>query len=913
MNASEHHQLLTDLLDEALQHEPQERAAFLAQACAANVQLRREVESLLASFDESSDFIETPALNLFPDETDEAMEGRQIGHYRIMHEIGRGGMGVVYLAERADEYQEQVALKIVKRGMDTDFVVRRFRHERQILASLHHPNIARLLDGGTTEDGRPYFVMEYIEGEPIDEYCQHHDLSLSERLKLFRIVCAAVHYAHQNLVVHRDIKPGNILITSAPDGKAAGKAAEVKLLDFGIAKIFNPEISQTIEKTATLMRLMTPEYASPEQVRGLPVTTASDVYSLGVVLYELLTGHRPYRITSILPSDIERVICEQEPTRPSTREGAERSGGEGERRKDEEATRSATPAVPFSLSQLQGDLDNIVLMALRKEPLRRYASVEQFSEDLCRHLEGLPVIARGDKFSYRASKFIQRHKAGVAAAALIVLSLIAGLITTIWQARRAQAQQAKAERRFNDVRKLANAYLFEFHDAIEKLQGATQARELVVKRALEYLDSLAREAGDDPSLQEELAAAYLKVGDVQGRPGFPNLGQKGEAMQSYRKALTLREALLATGIKSLEFRRDLATNYDRIGDTLRTIGDSTRAIEHYRKSLALREEIAAADATMASRSALATSYQRIGDTLALTGDGKGALENQRRALPLFEVLAKAEPNNAKAQRDVFIGCIKLGDRLLVTGDIAGAMEKYRQALLISQALAKGDWQNARAQRELAISHDKIGNALKARKETSAALVSYRAALEIRQRLASDERNAEAQRDLSISYDKIGEILAMTGKTEEAIQSYRQALTIDTALSLTDQENAQSKLDRANSLEKIGELLTQKGDWTGAQEQHRQALALRADVTKADKANADATLDLASSYVHLGEMSAKLAGQSGQQAQWHEAKQQYQRGLDILQELQQRGALSQAAAGEPDRIKNEIAKCDAALK
>jgi eukaryotic-like serine/threonine-protein kinase len=530
MNPAEHHQLLTDLLNEALQHEPQERAAFLAQACATNVQLRREVESLLASFEESSDFIETPALALFPEESDEVMEGRSIGHYRIVREIGRGGMGAVYLAERTDEYREQVALKIVKRGMDTDFMVRRFRHERQILASLHHPNIARLLDGGTTEDGRPYFVMEYIEGEPIDEYCAHHYLSISERLKLFRTVCAAVHYAHQNLVIHRDLKPGNILITVE---------GEVKLLDFGIAKIFNPEISQTIDRTATLMRLMTPEYASPEQVRGEQVTTASDVYSLGVVLYELLTGHRPYHLTSILPSDIERVICEQEPTRPSTAALQEEEKG----KRKLAFPFFLSPLLPFSRSPLRGDLDNIVLMALRKEPLRRYASVEQFAEDIRRHLEGLPVIARSDTFSYRAGKFMQRHKAGVAAAALILLSLIAGLITTVWQARRAQAQQAKAERRFNDVRKLANSYLFEFHDAVEKLPGSTEARELVVKRALEYLDSLAREAGDDPSLQQELAAAYLKVGDVQGRPGFPNLGDTAGALSSYRKSLAIRAAL----------------------------------------------------------------------------------------------------------------------------------------------------------------------------------------------------------------------------------------------------------------------------------------------------------------------------------------------------------------------------------
>src|SRR5581483_2152350 len=416
----ERHQQITDLLAEALELEPGKRPAFLESACAADPQLRREVESLIASFEQSPSFIETPAfagspglIDGSPIEDGEPMEGRRIGQYQIVREIGHGGMGAVYLAERAEEYREKVALKIVKRGMDTDFVLRRFRHERQILASLHHPNIAHLLDGGSTEDGLPYFVMEYIEGEPIDQYCDHHNLPVIERLKLFRTVCAAVYYAHQNLVIHRDIKPGNILITA--DGTP-------KLLDFGIAKILNPEISQTVEKTATMMRLMTPEYASPEQVRGEPVTTASDVYSLGVVLYELLTGHKPYRIASILPSDIERVICEQEPTRPSTAISRveERMTYDGESvRVTPEAVSRTREGQPEKLQRrLRGDLDNIVLMALRKEPGRRYASVEHFSEDVRRHLEGLPVTARRDTMGYRAGKFVRRHKAGVAAAAL---------------------------------------------------------------------------------------------------------------------------------------------------------------------------------------------------------------------------------------------------------------------------------------------------------------------------------------------------------------------------------------------------------------------------------------------------------------------------------------------------------------
>jgi non-specific serine/threonine protein kinase/serine/threonine-protein kinase len=878
---SDRHQQLTDLLDEALQLPASERKVFLASACGDDGELQREAESLLLSFEQASSFIEAPVFAgasdfLFAD--DQPLEGRQIGHYKIVRELGRGGMGAVYLAERADEYREQVALKIVKRGMDTDFVVRRFRHERQILASLHHPNIARLLDGGTTEDGLPYFVMEYIEGEPIDQYCDHHQLSIQERLKLFRTVCAAVQYAHQNLVIHRDLKPGNILITA--DGT-------VKLLDFGIAKILNPEISQTVEKTATLMRLMTPEYASPEQVRGEMVTTASDVYSLGVVLYELLTGHRPYRITSILPSDIERIICEQEPTRPSTI-GMKDEGG-GMNRK-------------FSFSSLKGDLDNIVLMALRKEPQRRYASAEQFSEDIRRHLEGLPVSARRDTFSYRAGKFVQRHKAGVAAAALVLLSLIAGLIATIWQARRAQAQQAKAERRFNDVRKLANS-LFEIHDAIAELQGTTEARELIVKRALTYLDSLAQEANDDLGLQQELAAAYLKVGDVQGRPGHASLGDKEGALASYRKALTIYEALAAAGNINDALRQEMTTGFTRVGDALQ-YRDSKAALASYRQGLAV--------AHPTDRLSIANFHQRSAEMQIATGDAAGAATSQEQAMRLYEAMAAEPPNDKKAQRSLFINYIKAGNLLFEADAAKAALPLYQKTVPMARALAEADPLNARAQRELAACLDKVGNALLATNDQSGALTQYNEAFAIRQKVAAaDAKNAELQRDLSISHDKLGEVSTAQGNITAALAHYREALRIDTALASRD---TQSLLDRANSLEKIGSLLLQSGEVNGALEHQQKGRVLREDVVNnLDKENVHARRDLASSYLRLGEATLKKAEQSKQTSDWQQARQWFQRSLDEWQELKKRGALSKKDENDLDKIAREMAKCEAALR
>jgi eukaryotic-like serine/threonine-protein kinase len=418
-------QKVEELFHLSLEREASQRAAFLDEACAGDPDLRDRVESLLAYDERESDFLETLASGVRSDWLDEGqhvpMVGRRVGPYQVTREIGRGGMGAVYLAVRADDqYQKQVAIKLIKHGMDTETILRRFRTERQILANLDHPNIAKLLDGGTTDEGLSYFIMDYVEGLPIDLYCDTQKLTTGQRLRLFRTVCSAVAYAHQNRVVHRDLKPGNILVTAQ---------GVVKLLDFGVAKLLNPEASsKTTGGTAGALRPMTPEYASPEQVRGSAITPASDIYSLGVLLYELLTGHRPHRVQSRTPQEIEHAICEEEPEKPSTVIS-----------RVEEAPDRDCPLTPASVSEtregqpdklrrrLAGDLDTIVLMALRKEPERRYGSVELLSEDIRRHLEGLPVIARHDAFGYRSAKFIKRNKAAVIAATLsagIILGLV---------------------------------------------------------------------------------------------------------------------------------------------------------------------------------------------------------------------------------------------------------------------------------------------------------------------------------------------------------------------------------------------------------------------------------------------------------------------------------------------------------
>lgn len=417
--------LVKDIFTAAVELPTDDRASFVITRAEGDDAVLDQVTALLRSDKQAENFIEEPAVDISSLLTDKSeMVGKMIGPYLIEGEVGRGGMGAVYRAVRSDEhFEKRVALKLIKRGFDTDDIVKRFRHERQILAALDHPNITRLLDGGATENGLPYLVMDYVEGLPIARYCAEKQLTVQDRLGLFLQVCSAVTYAHQNLVIHRDIKPSNIIVTA--DGIP-------KLLDFGIAKLTAPDSSETLGRSVTQM--MTPEYASPEQVLGLPVSTAADIYSLGVVLYELLTGVRPFRLKTTNPLEVSKIITGSTPLRPSLAVTQLRL----------RRTIELSPAILSS--QLRGDLDNIILMAIRKEPERRYSSVEQFAADIQRHLKGMPVIARHDTLGYRTTKFVQRHTAGVAAGTGLVIALAAGFASTRRQAKIAQRQRDKAEK-----------------------------------------------------------------------------------------------------------------------------------------------------------------------------------------------------------------------------------------------------------------------------------------------------------------------------------------------------------------------------------------------------------------------------------------------------------------------------------
>lgn len=509
-----------------------DRSSFLQQGCDGDVELLREVQLLLESHDEAAHFIEQPALvsasEILPRPLDHSRLGQSIGQYRVVREIGRGGMGVVLLAVRDDDqFEKRVAIKILRRGMDTEDLLRRFRNERQILASLEHPHIARLIDGGMTEDGLPYFVLEYVEGEPLDKYCDEHQLPTSIRLQIFSKVCGAVQYAHQNLIVHRDLKPSNILVTSE---------GEPKLLDFGIAKLLDPELNTyTISPTVTMARLMTPDYASPEQIRGRAITTASDVYSLGVVLYRLLTGHAPYHFADSSPQEIERLVCDSEPERPSTAVSRveEFTTGKNVARITPESVSKARQEQPEALRrQLRGDVDNIVLKAMRKEPARRYSSAAQLAEDIGRYTAGLPVSARKDTFVYRASKFIGRNRVAAAAAALVLLAILGGLTASLREGRVAARERDQARKAQTKAEQL-NKFLQSILSAASPEEKGQDAKVIeVLNDAAQRVD---KEFGDQPELKGQ---ALLTIGET-----YVRIGLVDQAEKALREALKINSGL----------------------------------------------------------------------------------------------------------------------------------------------------------------------------------------------------------------------------------------------------------------------------------------------------------------------------------------------------------------------------------
>jgi serine/threonine protein kinase/tetratricopeptide (TPR) repeat protein len=872
-------QQVKDVLERALERAPSERPAFLDQACDGDQGLRREVESLLAADEAlpadkklSPGLLSQPALavstavGLRP-ETD-LWIGRWVGPYKIVEQIGVGGMGEVYRAVRDDaQYRREVAIKVMRTGQDSGLVVSRFKNERQIVASLDHPNIARLLDGGATENGAPYFVMELIDGEPVDRYCDEHTLAVTERLKLFLQVCSAVQYAHQRLIIHRDIKPSNILVTAE---------GVPKLLDFGIAKIIDPSLqANSAEHTLTMFRVLTPGYASPEQIKGEPIATASDVYSLGVVLYELLTGHHPYRTKSMTPADMARATCEIEPERPSAMVARTLAGekeADPEMITPESVSRVREGSPDRLRKRLRGDLDNIVLMALRKEPLRRYPSVEQFSQDLQRHLDDIPVIARKDTLAYRTSKFVTRHKAGVASGVAVSLMLCVALAVTLREAR-------IAERHFNDVRKLANSLMFDVHDAIQDLPGSTPARKLLVDRALQYLDSLAQESGSDASLQRELAVAYEKVGRVQGGTAYGNLGDRPNAIKSFRKALAIRQALVSSRAARTEDRVGLARSCALLGRLLLATEGPASALDLTRESVEILEPLQRAEPT--NRKVLAelqNSYDALGDLYSSNSTAAGmgmltqAAEIHAKAADLGRTRAKLSPQDLDVQSGLSIALFKVGDDLKKVGQRKESLSYYFQARDIFAKLVQENPDNATFKRFLAGAYSGIGDTQAWDGDLKGSLDSYSKVLRMMLTQASaDPKNRQTKEDLAIAYQGVGYAYGGLGRIREATSNLTLAKDITEKAIEADPQYEDGKQLLAYLDVYLGYVQQRSGADAAALAGYRNALSIWQPLANAAGSDVDTSLRVASAEIKVGELLAKIG-------HYDEATAAYQKAL-----------------------------------
>jgi tetratricopeptide (TPR) repeat protein len=588
---------------------------YLEESCAGDIALRREVEALLVHDRPGGEPL-AAAVAGAASLLDAWEPGQSVGGFCIQDLIGHGGMASVYLATRSGvTFGTPVAIKVMNRWMGLGQPAARFRHERQILARLDHPLIARLLGGGASVDGLQYLVMEYVDGRPVTNYCRDSGLGIPARLELFRTICSAVQYAHQNLVVHRDIKPSNILVTAS---------GVPKLLDFGIAKL----LDQSSRKTSTI-RLMTPAYASPEQILGAPIGTATDVYSLGVLLFELLTGKLPFDWNrESAPGEIERLVCHSHPPKPSD-------------------------VVPPRLAAvLRGDLDNIVLKAMQKDPLRRYSSPELLAEDLRRSQVGLPVLARPDTAVYRAGKFVQRRIVPLAGLTAVAASLCLSIVA-------ATRQTARADRRLAQMQQLATAFLFDIHDKVQPLQGSLAARVLMVDRTLEYLDTLAFKEATQAGLAWDTANSYERAADIQGNPHYPGLGRIHPAIASYRKAILMKEQLVRAHAQE-ERITSLAGAYGKLGDMLSLNGDLPGQVEAYRARLELLNRISGPAAALPR----AQARLALGQALFCSGRLREAEQQYRAAAAICEEIDRTDVPDTEV-RHVH------SEVLMAWGDVAG--------------------------------------------------------------------------------------------------------------------------------------------------------------------------------------------------------------------------------------------------
>ena len=822
------------LFEAALEIPPAQRAQFLSQQC-ADAEVRREVE-LLLEHDRGAETFLGQAVAGEASAVVESLSfsrGQRLGPYSILSVIGRGGMGLVYLAERADgQFDQRVAIKVVQAGLGA-LLAGRLQQECRILASLEHPNIARLIDAGATGDGLPYFVMEYVAGQPIDRSCDERKLSARDRVRLMLPVCEAVQFAHQKLVVHRDLKPDNILVT--------GEGIP-KLLDFGIAKVIG-EAPATAPEAVT--HILTPEYGSPEQVRGELAGTATDTYSLGGVLYKLLTGAAPHQIEGKSPVDTLRAICEEDIRRPS----------------------SLRP-------ELAGDLDRILQMALRKELRRRYSSVDQFAADLRHWLADEPVLASPDTIWYHSGKFIRRHSLGVAAAAIVVGALITGAAVATRQARR-------AERRFADVRHLAHVFLFDFEQSIHHLPGATQARQLLVKTALEYLVTLSEEASGDPALTRELAAAYEKVGDIQGEPGEGNVGNTEGAVRSYQQAVSLRQSLRDAEDTDPAIVIAMAAGLVKLANVQARTRALEAAISNCRCALSLAEKTRKAHPGLRPAGAVQAQAHSVMSLLLMKkNDAGSSLEEAHRSLALRERLAAAAPEDRSAQlalADADRTIARLTEQVGTGHD--GAIAYYSKAREIFERLSREDPSDGQSERGLMKALSELGfSALGQGGSKELALANMRWAYTIAdRRVAADPADAEDVTNLFAICVRLGGSLDGRGTRGERYRVLGRAVQAAGDLVQRDPGSEEDRLLLGSAHDHIASFLEDDGSLGGAARHRQIAADIYRDLAAADPSESRIRLTQVWSCLRFGDLLAK-------QGDWAGAHRTYGLGREVAERL-----------------------------
>ena len=870
---------------------PTERDAYLDRECSGDPDLRDRLLALLRAHDRAGHVIDRP-VNGDPDQTaGYAPKSEQpgtiiAGRYKLLEEIGAGGMGTVWAAEQTSPVRRKVALKLIKAGMDSRSVLARFEAERQALALMDHPNIAKVLDGGLTDSGRPFFVMEYVKGVPITEYCDATRLSVEERLTLFIQVCSALQHAHQKGIIHRDLKPSNILVAPYDDKPVP------KVIDFGLAKAIHQSLTDKTLYTAHEMVLGTPLYMSPEQAQlnNLDIDTRADIYSLGVLLYELLTGTTPLerqRFKEAAWDEMRRMIREEEPPRPSTRL----------------STTNTLPSLatfrhtePAKLKKLvRGELDWIVMKTLEKDRTRRYETASSLARDIQRYLDDEVVEARPHSTGYRFGKFVRRHKAQVFAAGLVLLALLTGIAGTTWglfREARANARLAESldrEQKANVDLAAANAKVQARYDlAVEAVKtfhtGVSEdfllkedqfknLRDRLLKSASDFYGKLGALLGNetDVASQRALAQANFELAELTRK-----VGHAVAALAAHRAVLAAREALATEPGTDTNARIDVGRSLTEVASLLDSTGNVSDGLLIFRRSESLLAAMASSDP--AARSALADCRSRMGNGLLFAGKTTEALAALKQARADQELLAAVPGSPIQARRELAETVSIIGYLLWTTGRPAEAEPEFRTMLTMYQELVGEDRATLEFRRGLSSAHFYLGNALALLGEPAKAEAELRTGLsQINELLGGNPAVNRFRRGVSLNRFFLGNLLAERGRPDEAENEYRQGLAAVQQLVGNDPAISDSRSILGYCHGSLGILFLETGRPAEAEAECRMAVEIQQKLADDSPAMADYSDSLATELTHLGDVVQSL----GRVA---EARGMYEKAITLAESL-----------------------------